>query len=84
MEIKNKHPHEEALDEPHSKRFCGGSQNEKQAAVSQPQMNNVVVWPGPNRAGLGAPKYEDIWIPGSMVGLVIGKVGSTIKQLHVC
>lgn len=38
--------------------------------------------PGPNRAGLGSNAYEEIMIPGSKVGLVIGKGGETIKQLQ--
>lgn len=38
--------------------------------------------PGPNRAGLGANSYEEIMVPGSKVGLIIGKGGETIKQLQ--
>jgi far upstream element-binding protein len=38
--------------------------------------------PGPNRAGLGSNNYEEIMIPGSKVGLIIGKGGETIKQLQ--
>jgi far upstream element-binding protein len=38
--------------------------------------------PAPNRAGLGANNYEEIMIPGSKVGLIIGKGGETIKQLQ--
>lgn len=37
--------------------------------------------PGP-RAGLGANSYEEIMVPGSKVGLIIGKGGETIKQLQ--
>lgn len=39
--------------------------------------------PGPNRAGLGSNSYEEIMVPGSKVGLIIGKGGETIKQLQV-
>lgn len=39
--------------------------------------------PGPNRAGLGSNSYDEIMIPGSKVGLIIGKGGETIKQLQV-
>lgn len=39
--------------------------------------------PGPSRAGLGATNYEEIMIPGSKVGLIIGKGGETIKNLQV-
>lgn len=38
--------------------------------------------PNPNRAGLGSNNYEEIMIPGSKVGLIIGKGGETIKQLQ--
>lgn len=39
--------------------------------------------PGPNRPGLGAGNnYDEIMIPGSKVGLIIGKGGETIKQLQ--
>lgn len=39
--------------------------------------------PGPGlRAGLGANSYEEIMVPGSKVGLIIGKGGETIKQLQ--
>lgn len=38
---------------------------------------------GPNRAGLGSNSYDEIMIPGSKVGLIIGKGGETIKQLQV-
>lgn len=53
-----------------------------------PQTNNMgggpsAAGPGPSRAGLGATNYEEIMIPGSKVGLIIGKGGETIKQLQV-
>lgn len=38
--------------------------------------------PAPNRAGLGSNNYDEIMIPGSKVGLIIGKGGETIKQLQ--
>lgn len=38
---------------------------------------------GPPRAGLGSNSYDEIMIPGSKVGLIIGKGGETIKQLQV-
>ncbi|CRK93323.1 CLUMA_CG006864, isoform A, partial [Clunio marinus] len=34
------------------------------------------------RPGLGANNYDEIMIPGSKVGLIIGKGGETIKQLQ--
>lgn len=37
---------------------------------------------GPARPGLGANNYTEIMIPGSKVGLIIGKGGLTIKQLQ--
>lgn len=37
---------------------------------------------GPPRPGLGANSYEEIMVPGSKVGLIIGKGGETIKQLQ--
>lgn len=39
--------------------------------------------PAPTRPGLGATNYDEIMIPGSKVGLIIGKGGETIKQLQV-
>lgn len=48
-----------------------------------PHTNDMVDGPGPT-AGSGAPKCKEIVIPGSMVGLVIGKGGTTINQLQVC
>lgn len=51
-----------------------------------PQTNNMSGGGGggaaPNRAGLGSNNYEEIMIPGSKVGLIIGKGGETIKQLQ--
>lgn len=38
--------------------------------------------PAPTRAGLGSTNYDEIMIPGSKVGLIIGKGGETIKQLQ--
>lgn len=37
---------------------------------------------GPARPGLGANNYTEMMIPGSKVGLIIGKGGLTIKQLQ--
>ncbi|CAG9797486.1 unnamed protein product [Chironomus riparius] len=37
---------------------------------------------GPARPGLGANSYTEMMIPGSKVGLIIGKGGLTIKQLQ--
>lgn len=37
---------------------------------------------GPPRPGLGANSYTEMMIPGSKVGLIIGKGGLTIKQLQ--
>lgn len=37
---------------------------------------------GAPRAGLGSNNYTEIMIPGSKVGLIIGKGGETIKQLQ--
>lgn len=37
---------------------------------------------GPPRPGMGSNAYEEIMIPGSKVGLIIGKGGETIKQLQ--
>lgn len=37
---------------------------------------------GPTRPGLGANSYTEMMIPGSKVGLIIGKGGLTIKQLQ--
>lgn len=37
---------------------------------------------GPTRVGLGAQNYTEIMVPGSKVGLIIGKGGETIKQLQ--
>jgi far upstream element-binding protein len=37
---------------------------------------------GPPRAGLGSNNYTEIMVPGSKVGLIIGKGGETIKQLQ--
>lgn len=37
---------------------------------------------GPGRPGLGSSNYTEVMIPGSKVGLIIGKGGETIKQLQ--
>lgn len=37
---------------------------------------------GGGRPGLGANNYTEIMVPGSKVGLIIGKGGETIKQLQ--
>lgn len=134
----NKRPLDDLDDEPHSKRFSGGSdwsnssmspahlQQAQQAAAQvaarlsgQPgggggyhQQNSSIPnpdavqkakeliskmipqtnmgggpgaagGPAPTRAGLGATNYDEIMIPGSKVGLIIGKGGETIKQLQV-
>lgn len=49
-----------------------------------PQTNMGGAGPGapPPRAGLGSTNYDEIMIPGSKVGLIIGKGGETIKQLQ--